>query len=564
MAQLNPDHIVSLFLTLGTLLAVAWIFGEVAARFRQPAVVGEIVAGIVLGPTVLGRVSPSAFAYLFPPDGPIALSLSGITNLALVLFLLVAGMEVDLSAAIKQGRAAISLSITGIAVPFTIGLVAAWLAPELFGMEPDAELSLFALFFATALSITALPVIAKTLMDLHIYKSDLGVLIMAAAVCSDLAGWVIFAVILGLLDQSDTSIYFTIAATIGYWVVMLAGGRWAFNRLLPFVQAYAAGARSVLVLAATVALFGAAFTEAIGIHAIFGSFIVGVAFGDSPHLRQQTRQTLNDFVSFIFAPLFFASIGLGADFVAHFDVGLVLAVTLIACLGKGLGCLIGGRLGGLSRRETWAAAAGLNARGAMEIILGLLGLRFGLIGTELFVALVVMALFTSLISGPLLQRILRPRVKRRVVDFMTGKTFLGSLTANDRDGAIRELCAAVCPGVKIDPDRTGDAVIARELLGSTALGYEVAVPHARIDELDGSVVGVGLSRDGIDFDAPDGEKSRMVFLLLTPARDVSVQLEILADIAQRLADRSLREKLIRAPSYTEFRALMKTAPSDSG
>lgn len=533
MAHLDHDEIVALLLIVGTLLATARLLGELMARLHQPAIVGELLAGVLLGPTVLGRVAPSVFSYLFPASGPVSNAVSGLTNLALVLFLLVAGLEVDLSAAMRKGRAALSLGVAGIVIPFGVGFLVAYFAPIPFGKEPAAALLPFALFFATALSISALPVIAKTLMDLHLFRSELGVLIMAAAVFNDLIGWMIFAVILGMIgEDGGQQPAVTLALTFSYWVAMLAGGRWVFNRILSWLRASSVGVGNVLTIASAVALFGAAFTEWIGVHAIFGSFMVGVAFGDSPHLRKRVRHTLDDFVTHVLAPLFFASIGISVDFVRHLDLPLVSLVFVIATAGKTLGCILGGHIGGLSRRESWAAAAGMNARGAMEIILGLLALRFGLIGDRLFVALVIMALLTSMMSGPLMNRILRSKRKRRVTDFVTPQTFISNLPPDSAVGTVRTLCALAAPIAKLDSEVLFAAVNGHEGLNSAALGAGIAVPHARLSNLDDPVIAVGLSPGGIDFDPPDEQPVRQVVLLLTPEGDDLAQLELLADIAR--------------------------------
>ena len=552
LAHLEHDEIVALLLVIGTLLTCARLLGELLARLHQPAIVGELLAGVLLGPTVLERVTPQLSAYLFPKTGPVALALSGLTNLSLVLFLLVAGLEVDLSAAVRRGRAAVALGLTGIIIPFGLGFLCAYPFPLLFGKEPHATTLPFALFFATALSISALPVIAKTLMDLHLLRSDIGAVTMAAAVFNDLAGWMIFAGILGMIGSEGQAPTTTILLTIGYWAFMLVVGRWAFDRILPLIQAYARSAGGVLTIAASVALFAAAFTEWIGVHAIFGSFMVGVAFGDSRHLRQPVRHTLNDFISHVLAPLFFASIGLTVDFLKHFDLTLVLLVFLIATIGKIVGCVLGGWLGGLLPRERWAAAVGMNARGAMEIVLGLLGLRFGLIGERLFVALVIVALLTSMMSGPLMKLILQTSQRRQLLDFTSPRLFLPDLPGNTPEGAVQALCEVAANAAKLSADALFTQVTQYEGLEVIALGHGLAVPHARLPALQAPIVAVGLSLAGIDFNSPDGQPTHTVLLLLTPEEDSGAQLELLSDIARRMKHPAQVHQ--RSTSYVEWRA----------
>jgi Kef-type K+ transport system membrane component KefB len=254
-------------------------------------------------------------------------------------------------------------------------------------------------------------------MDLGLYRSELGMIIVAAAVFNDLFGWIVFAVILGLMgtEASHVGGYgATIVWTLVFTAGMLSMGRWWLHRVLPWVQSHTSGPGGVLSFAFTLALFGAALTEWIGIHAIFGSFLVGVAIGDSSHLREETRSVIRQFVSFLFAPLFFASIGLRVDFIDRFFPEVVFSVLALGCLGKIVGCGLAAKWAGLESHKAWAVGFGMNARGAMEIILGLLALNNGLIRQRMFVALVILAIVTSMMSGPAIRRLLQKRGERRV------------------------------------------------------------------------------------------------------------------------------------------------------
>ncbi len=562
MDRLAPPEVVGMFVALGVLLASARILGELARKLNQPSILGELAAGILLGPTVLGSVWPDLVATLFPQEGSQAIALDGLTTVAIALFLLVAGMEVDLSSIWRQGRAAIAVSTSGIVLPFSLGLAAAWFAPGWSGIEGRVDPTAYALFLATAMSISALPVIAKTLMDLDIYRSDVGMVVVASAVCDDLIGWLTFALILGMFGAATNhhamSIGWTVAATLGFTAFVLTVGRWMIHRSLPWIQARTSWPGGVLGFALSLGLFAAAFTQWIGVHAVFGSFLVGVAIGDSSHLREQTRAIIHQFVSFIFAPLFFASLGLKLNFATYFDARLTILVVVIACAGKVLGCGLGALWGGIARREAWAIGVAMNARGAMEIIVGLLGLQSGLIGKRMFVSLVTMAMVTSLMSGPLIRKILRLKKPRRLSDFLAAKGFVANLQGESRDDAIRELSQAACAAAGQNGADVASAVLAREAQGPTGLGDRIAVPHARFDALDGPVVAVGLSRNGIDFDAPDGVPAQLIFLILTPSDDDGAQVEILADIARTFRHEEIRQKAVEVRSYIEFLALVRT------
>lgn len=408
MADLSHHDVVVLFLSIGIMLLASRLLAELGRRYGLPVVMGEMIVGILLGPTVFGTISPDWYSNLFPSQGAVFVSLQAIVKLSVVLLLFVAGMEVQLPVMLRQGRLAVSTSLTSMIVPFSLGFWISWHWPELFLRDPQVPPLVFSLFFGTALSITALPVIARILMDLNIYKTKIGMLIMAAAMFNDLLGWLIFSVVLALVENKGvgTDLGLTILYIFIFGIFMLTVGRKILNRILPFIQTRFSWPGGVLSIGLGLCFLAAAFTESIGIHAILGAFIMGIAMGDSVHLRERAREIIHQFVTNIFAPLFMVSIGLYVNFIEHFDFMLILVVLLLACFGKIIGAGIGAMAGGLNFRDSAAVGMGMNARGAMEIILGTLAFRAGIIQVELFVALVVMALVTSLASGPSIRRIL--------------------------------------------------------------------------------------------------------------------------------------------------------------
>jgi mannitol/fructose-specific phosphotransferase system IIA component (Ntr-type) len=302
--------------------------------------------------------------------------------------------------------------------------------------------------------------------------------------------------------------------------------------------------------------FCAAFTEGIGIHAIFGAFIAGVVLGDSAHMQQHTRATLSQFIASVFAPLFFASIGLRMNLAANFDISLILALLVIACVGETLGSTFGARLSGFPKRQALAIGFALNARGAMQIVLALLAVQYGVIGERLFVALIVLALVTSVIAGPLMQRILRRKKTAQFRDFLTTRGFLPHLRATTSREAIGELVSAVAPGTGLAADLIAATVWQREKTMSTALPHGLAVPHARLAGLARPIVAVGISRDGVAFDSEDAIPTQLIFLILTPMDENEVQLEILADIARTFQKPDTISRAQQAGTFTQFQALV--------
>lgn len=564
MGSLEHTEVVTLFVAVAILLAVARILGELCLRFRQPAVLGELTAGILLGPTCLGAVAPDLNAALFPATGAFPVALDALTRIAIAMFLLVAGMEVDLSRVWSQGRAALTVATTSMIIPFILGFAAAAFVPHRLGAAGgNAELP-FMLFFATALSISALPVIAKILLDLNLFRTDIGVIIVAAAILNDLLGWIIFALVLGLMGANATGM--PLSATVTLVLVFVGAaltvGRWLVDRLLPWIQAHTSWPGGVLSFALVGALGCAAFTEWMGVHAVFGAFVFGVILGDSRHLREHTRTILEQFISFIFAPLFFATVGLRVDFAAHFDLGIVALVLVLATIGKLLGGGLGAWWAGLPPREAIAIGSALNARGAMEIILALLAYQARVIGESLFVAIVIMALLTSMLSGSAIQVLLKPQKRRRFIEFLASRGFCGNLEVKEPEAAIRELTCLLCNGAGLDAEAITAAVLARERIMSTALTHGLATPHARIDGLTTPIVGVGLCPQGLDFDAMDGRPTTLVFLILTPSEGHQQQLEILADIARTFRNADMVEKALRVSNYTQFLALVRSVNTD--
>lgn len=411
MNKLSQPEVLSLLIQLSVMLFTGRLFAEIARKLQQPAVVGEIVAGIMLGPTILGTLEPDWFQHLFP-KGNSALVLDGFSQVAVVLLLFTAGLEVDLHIVLRQGRQAFFTSFLGLVVPFALGFAVPLLFPAFFGVGNEKEILLFALFLGTSMAITALPVIARVLMDLGMFKSPMGMLVIASAMIDDIVGWLIFSVLLGWIgkDIQHVTLMQTLVLTVTFTVVTLTLGRSIINRILPWTNKNLAWPGGLLSLSLALCFLAAAFTEYIGIHAIFGAFVIGIALGDSEHLSERAKEIVHQFINNIFAPLFFVAIGLKVNFASNFDLWLTLAIVAIAFAGKIIGSGLGTRLGGFSWRESAAAGFGMNARGAMEIILGLVALENKLINERIFVSLVIMALVTSMASGPLMKWALRKKI----------------------------------------------------------------------------------------------------------------------------------------------------------
>jgi Kef-type K+ transport system membrane component KefB/mannitol/fructose-specific phosphotransferase system IIA component (Ntr-type) len=558
----EQDAIVFL-LALAVMLAAARLLGEMARAAGMPLVVGEIAAGILLGPTVLGRIAPRAHLWLFAQERPAAM-MNGYTTVAVVLLLVVVGLEVDLNILRRRGRSALATGILGILLPAACGLTLGLLLPTADLVDP-ARRTTVALLLAVALSISALPVIAKTLLDLGLLKSDVGLLVMAAAMIDDLVGWLALALLLGPVQGTSVNLV-SFAVTVVLLVVFVATMLLLLPRWLDVVldrihRTGAAGTGRVLSLGIVLALFAATITHAIGLHAVFGGFVAGLALGRSTRVNARTRLSIEDFVTNVFAPVFFASIGLHVDFVTAFDPLLCLVVLVLAAMPKIAGCSLGARIGGMGWREATAVGFGMNARGAMGIILAAIAREAGLLRDEMFVALVVMALATSLLSGPAMKWLLyRHEPEEDVVTLLRRGAFVSELRGATPADAIGELVRALgslLAGRKRD---VREAVLDREVMAPTGLGDEVAIPHAAIEGLERPLLALGRSPQGIDFDALDGRPARVVFLLLIPPKAYDDEVRILASIARATFDARAREELLAAGGLDEVvRVLSRSA-----
>jgi Kef-type K+ transport system membrane component KefB len=403
METLNHKEVINLLLQLATMLIMARIFAEIARKLKQPAVVGEIIAGIIIGPTILGSLFPAAQDYLFGSNAMSNIALDGFVQISVVLLLFIAGLEVELQVVWNQGKNALKIAVASMVLPIIAGFVVAYAFPEFLGVNINDRI-VASTFFGLAISITALAVVARILMDLNLFKTPTGLLIIAAAMIVDVLGWIVFSVILSLSESGSggLGVWPTIGLTLFFTFFMLTLGKGLINKTLPWINKKLAWPGGLLSLSLAICFLAASFTEFIGIHAIFGAFIIGVALGDSEHLTEKAKEILHQFINNIFAPIFFLSIGLRVNFIEAFDPGIIGVVVIVGLITKYWGAFIGGIFAGLPRNKAMVVGFGLSTRGSMDIILGLIALENGLITDSLFIGLVILALISSVGAGPLM------------------------------------------------------------------------------------------------------------------------------------------------------------------
>ena len=403
VSKLSSAEVLNFLIIVSVILIAARMLGEICRKYNQSVVIGEILAGIILGPSLLGSFFPKLFNEIFTSQPRSYAAFDGLANIGIILLMFIAGFEVDLKQIRKQGKPAASISIMGLVFPFVIGFVAVYFFYHNLFASPIKNPTIPAMFFGTALSITALSVIAKILMDMEMLRSKLGNLILTAAMINDFLGWILFSIIIQLMKTGKQEGSFaSVSLILLYTFVLLTIGRWIVDKILMVANKFFS-IGVMITLAVCLCLLSAVFTEYLGVRGIFGAFLMGVAIGDSKYFPERLQSILHQFVINIIAPLFFASIGLQINFVTNFNFEIVTIILVIACFTKIIGSVIGSKMSGLNKNESYVIAFGMNSRGSQAIILGALALQAKIIDQPVFVGLVVMTIVTILMAAPLMR-----------------------------------------------------------------------------------------------------------------------------------------------------------------
>jgi Kef-type K+ transport system membrane component KefB len=405
---LAGHELLLVLLQFGLLLLVARALGEVAVRLRLPSVVGELLAGFLLGPSLLGTFAPGLFTALFPPTAQQFHLLEVLSWLGVIMLLILTGLETDVELIVRKGKGAAAISLGGIVVPFASGLALGWFLPQQFLAAPDKRL-VFALFVGTAMSISAIPVIAKVLMEMSIIRRDIGQITLAAGMIDDTVGWILLSVVAGIASSGQVNLATAGRAVFSVLVVLAVSftiGQKFVGWTIRTLDNQVGGDMVKITALMVFALAWGSVTHALGLEAVLGAFILGILFGRIKRFDEQSQHGFQQLTLGVFAPVFFAFSGLRVDLKALLDpltfaVGLV--VLAIAIAGKFVGAYAGAKVTGLSNWEALALGAGMNARGAMEIIVATIGLSLGILTPAMYSIILLVAVVTSLMAPPLLR-----------------------------------------------------------------------------------------------------------------------------------------------------------------
>lgn len=402
--------------TLAAVVSLGFVLGRACRLFGQPSVIGEIIAGILLGPSLLGAISPQTMYCLIPslesdPNGHVPMALRTVSQLGAVLYMFLVGLELNGARLAGRLRAAVAVSHASIVVPFILGAV---LSLGLYPTVSNKGVSFtsFSLFMGAAMAITAFPVLARILVDHQLERTELGEVALSCAATDDVTAWCLLALVVGVAQADLESAARVIGFTLAFIAIMFFAVRPALHRLVRCVDSTTQGLSPLAVSSVFFAvLLAALVTEAIGIHAVFGAFLFGALVPSDSGIAREFSVKLKDVVTVLLLPAFFAYTGMRTQI--HLVSGWENwfwcgAIILVATVGKFGGTLGAARFTGMGWRDAAALGALMNTRGLMELIVLGIGLDLGIISPTLYAMMVIMALATTLATGPCLN-LLKPQ-----------------------------------------------------------------------------------------------------------------------------------------------------------
>ena len=408
-ATASSGHSSALFIAqLIAFLVVGRLLGEVMQRIGQPMVMGQLLAGILLGPSIFGSLAPHAQQMLFPSGPGQRTMIDAVGQLGVLMLLLLTGMETDLSVVSKIRRPALTTSLFGIAIPFLLGFALGELLPASLLPSPQGRL-IAALFCGVALSISSVKILAMVVHDMNFSHRRVGEVLLAASIVDDTLGWIVLAAIIGLAERGHVdarSLGQTLFITIAFLALSFTLGQRLVSHVIRVVNDRFRSELAVITAILVIMGLFALATDAMGVHTVLGAFVAGMLVGRSPILTRHIDEQLRGLIVALFMPVFFGLAGLTADLSILAQPALLAwaaAFILAASVGKFAGSYLGGRVGAMSRGESLALGCGMNARGSTEVVVASVGLSMGVLGTNLYTLIVTMALATTLAMPPMLR-----------------------------------------------------------------------------------------------------------------------------------------------------------------
>jgi Kef-type K+ transport system membrane component KefB len=403
---MNDHQLLILMIDVTVLFLAARIGGEIAARLKIPLHVGELAVGILIGPSLLGWIWPEAFQTIFPVDALQRSVLDAFSWIGIIFLVLIGGLETRLSILRQARGAVIGGWIGGFGLPFAGGFALGMAFPAQL-VPVNVERPVFALFMATAMSISAIPVIARILMDLNLLKTRVGMVTLSTAIADDTIGWIVLSIAAGLASGGVEagSLARTVLLTLSFVGLAFTVGKQFVRRAITFSsRSLRIPHPQISMMLLLVFLFGT-ITQAIGVHLVLGAFIAAILIGRVRRIDPEAVAGVRQVGMGFFVPIFFSYTGIRVNLTTLHGSALTFTVlaVLVACATKIVGGGLGARAGGLPRWEAIAVGIGLNARGAMELVIAAIGLSIGLLNEATYAMIVLIAVLTTVMTAPLLR-----------------------------------------------------------------------------------------------------------------------------------------------------------------
>ncbi|MDX8336848.1 cation:proton antiporter domain-containing protein [Candidatus Cetobacterium colombiensis] len=530
MISIDEGNIFYLLLQLSIIFILTNLINGILKKINQPTITGDLVVGIILGPTILGTFFPNLYKAIFPQNLVQIAMLDTLSWFGLFLVLLSTGIEVDFSSIWKQRKNAMIISSLDVIIPIIFSMFFIYFLPnEYFEFSDNKFITTF--FISVIMTISALPIAIRALREVGIMKSNLGFLIISALTINDIIGWIVFTLLLSLFSMKFfdwkiaieiilyTGIFTFLALNLGKKIV-----NWLFSKV---INQDSEGIQGVLaVLISTGIVFGLITLE-IGIHTLFGFFIAGIVAGDSPIFTKSARNTVHNFVYSVFASLFFVNIGLKINFFENFNLLLSLFITLIGILGRYLGAWIGSVLS-KNRKYKNIIAIAHTPGGEMHIVVSLIALSFGLLSKELFVAIVFAAILSSILVGPWLAYAAK---SFKILDKLEVLVYPNmKIEAKTKDEAIEKMLEFV--NLKDKKNYIIKNILEKEEEICSGLKNGISVPRGIVDDLEETKIIFAKLENPINWNSLDGKYVRYIFLILTSKKNEETQIAAVKKITQ--------------------------------
>lgn len=553
-----------LLVIVGLAKLIAWPLGKLGFS----ALPAELLAGIVLGPTILGRFSPLFFSMIFPEDKLQHFMLDSIGWLGILFVLLTTGMEINLTSVWRQRKKVLIATTGSFVLPFLLAFPVTMLLPATFFPNPGYELA-GRILIAVLLVVLAFPISLRIMGESGILRTDFGMLSAASFSLSDLIGWIMVMGILAipgkgganLLTIGQNSLMILLLLIIAFFIGSLL--RKSFNaKPLKLRTNSPLGHEFTLMMLMGLG-FGTASTL-VGIHAFFGFFLGGLVLGASRLVRESSASTIGTFMETIFVPVFFASAGLRFDFVQNFNMGLFLLFAFFGFFLRFLGGYFASKVAGLPKAQQMLFAVLNSPAGELHVIASLIAWEAKLIDTQILVAIISGSLFSSIVAAPLATWFLKSSKIVPLSSYIAHEFMIPDLLGSKRDVVLAELCARAADYTGQHKEALLRLVMERENSISTALGRHLGFPHARLKGLSRPLIIIARSRKGImDWEGPDGKKVRLVFLILSPVEQDDMQLQILRQLVACFRQEAIQERVLAADSIEGFKSVVLESLAES-